>query len=77
MYFMNSKVEQQSQQNMDRVEMRLTHTNRLTKSLSVCNLRNRAIVLIYCTTGIRLASATANEVKTYPKVGRYLQVYGL
>ena len=53
-----------------------TH-EQINKVLSVCNLRNRAIVLIYCTTGIRFSSATANEVKTYPKVGRYLQVYGL
>ena len=32
---MNSKVEQQIQQNMDRVEMNLTHTNRLTSTIGL------------------------------------------
>jgi len=41
----------------------------INKVLSVCNLRNRAIVLIYCTTGIRLSALPPMRLKHILKIG--------
>lgn len=41
----------------------------VNKVLSVCNLRNRAIVLIYCSTGIRLSALPQMKLKHIQKIG--------
>lgn len=45
-----------------------TH-EQINKVLSVCNLRNRAIVLIYCTTGIRLSALPPMKLRHIQKLG--------
>jgi integrase len=41
----------------------------IAKILSVCNLRNRAIVLIYCSTGIRLSALPPMKLRHIQKSG--------
>ena len=41
----------------------------INKVLSVCNLRNRAIVLIYCSTGIRLSALPPMRLRHIQKLG--------
>jgi integrase len=41
----------------------------INKVLSVCNLRNRAIVLIYCSTGIRLSALPPLKLRHIQKLG--------
>ena len=41
----------------------------INKVLSVCNLRNRAIVLIYCSTGIRLSALPPMKLRHIQKIG--------
>jgi hypothetical protein len=43
----------------------------INKALSVCNLRNRAIVLIYCSTGIRLSALPPMKLRHIQKLDIY------
>ena len=45
-----------------------TH-EQINKVLSVCNLRSRAIVLIYCSTGIRLSALPPMKLRNIQKLG--------
>ena len=59
----------QRQQNTARIGMHAYSQEQINKLLSVCNLRSRAIVLIYCSTGIRLSALPPIKLRHIQKLG--------